>query len=124
MKLFTLNLLLLLYSKLNRKMNKSKLVEMVKEVVEIEKEFIISALPCRLIGMNSTLMSEYIEFVADRLIVQLGGDKVYNAQNPSDFMESYPLREKLTFLKTCWRICSLIRKVFRDGSIFNMEAVF
>ena len=72
---------------------------LVKEAVEIEKEFIISALPCRLIGMNSTLMSEYIEFVADRLIVQLGGDKVYHAQNPFDFMEMISLQGKTNFFE-------------------------
>ena len=62
----------LLYKKLKKKMRKDKLTEMIREAVEIEKEFITSALPCRLIGMNSMLMGQYIEFVADRLIVQLG----------------------------------------------------
>ena len=71
----------LLYSKLNKKLDKKQVTEIVTESVEIEKEFICDALPCRLIGMNSTLMSQYIEFVADRLLVQLGCDKHYNTQN-------------------------------------------
>ena len=60
------------YSKLKKKISKSRIYEIIKEAVEIEKEFICDALPCRLIGMNSNLMTQYIEFVADRLIVQLG----------------------------------------------------
>ena len=115
----------LLHNKLNRKMNKNKLVEMVKEAVEIEKEFIISALPCRLIGMNSTLMSEYIEFVADRLIVQLGGDKVYHAQNPFDFMELISVEGKTNFFEKRVGEYALANKEKPgDGSIFNMEAAF
>ena len=62
----------LLYQKLQKKLKKSKVHEMIKEAVEIEKEFITEALPCRLIGMNSTLMCQYIEFVADRLVLLLG----------------------------------------------------
>ena len=68
----------LLYNKLNKKLNKNKVLEIIKDAVEIEKEFICDALPCRLIGMNSELMCQYIEFVADRLSVQLGYDKIYN----------------------------------------------
>ena len=66
----------LLYSKLVKKLPKKKVVEMIQEAVEIEKEFICEALPCRLISMNSKLMTQYIEFVADRLIVQLGYPKL------------------------------------------------
>ena len=66
----------LLYSKLVKKLPKKKVVEMIQEAVEIEKEFICEALPCRLISMNSKLMTQYIEFVADRLLVQLGYEKV------------------------------------------------
>ena len=62
----------LLYSKLLKKVNKTKINELIKEAVTIEKEFITEALPCRLIGMNSSLMATYIEFIADRLCVQLG----------------------------------------------------
>ena len=77
----------LLYSKLNNKLKKSKVYEIIKDAVEIETEFICDALPCRLIGMNSSLMTQYIQFVADRLCVQLGYDKIYNVTNSFDFME-------------------------------------
>jgi len=89
----------LLYSKLNKKVSKSKVIEIVKDAVEIEKEFICEALPCRLIGMNSDLMCQYIEFVADRLIVQLGHDKVYNSKNPFDFMEMISIEGKTNFFE-------------------------
>jgi ribonucleotide reductase beta subunit family protein with ferritin-like domain len=90
---------ILLYSKLNNKAKKSKVHELFKEAVEIEKEFICEALPCRLIGMNSNLMSDYIEFVADRLLVQLGYPKLYNKSNPFDFMEMISLQGKTNFFE-------------------------
>ena len=89
----------LLYSKLAKKLPKKKVVEMIQEAVEIEKEFICEALPCRLISMNSKLMSQYIEFVADRLLVQLGYDKVYNATCPFDFMEQISVEGKTNFFE-------------------------
>jgi len=89
----------LLYSKLVKKLPKKKVVEMIQEAVEIEKEFICEALPCRLISMNSKLMSQYIEFVADRLLVQLGYDKVYNATCPFDFMEQISVEGKTNFFE-------------------------
>lgn len=89
----------LLYSKLNKKMNKARICEIVCEAVEIEKEFIINALPCKLIGMNSTLMSQYIEFVADRLLVQLGYEKKFNASNPFSFMELISVESKTNFFE-------------------------
>ena len=89
----------LLYSKLAKKLPKKKVVEMIQEAVEIEKVFICEALPCRLISMNSKLMSQYIEFVADRLLVQLGYDKVYNATCPFDFMEQISVEGKTNFFE-------------------------
>ena len=77
-----------LYSKLVKKMSKARIHEIIKEAVEIESEFICDALPCRLIGMNSQMMTQYIQFVADRLSVQLGYDKIYNVANPFDWMEA------------------------------------
>jgi ribonucleoside-diphosphate reductase subunit M2 len=76
---------ILLYSKLQNKLKKSKIHEIIKDAVEIETEFICEALTCRLIGMNSTMMTQYIQFVADRLSLQLGYDKIYNVTNPFDF---------------------------------------
>jgi ribonucleoside-diphosphate reductase subunit M2 len=85
---------ILLYSKLLKKMNKARIHEIIKEAVEIETEFICEALPCRLIGMNSQMMTQYIQFVADRLSVQLGYDKIYDVSNPCDFMELISLESK------------------------------
>jgi ribonucleotide reductase beta subunit family protein with ferritin-like domain len=73
--------------------------DIIKEAVDIETEFICDALPCSLIGMNSNLMKQYIEFVADRLAVQLGTSKIYNAQNPFDFMEMISLEGKANFFE-------------------------
>jgi ribonucleoside-diphosphate reductase subunit M2 len=90
---------ILLYSKLIKKMNKARIHEIIKEAVEIETEFICEALPCRLIGMNSQMMTQYIQFVADRLCVQLGYDKIYGVTNPCDFMELISLDSKTNFFE-------------------------
>jgi ribonucleotide reductase beta subunit family protein with ferritin-like domain len=84
----------LLYSKLLKKMSKARVHEIIKEAVEIEIEFICEALPCRLIGMNSQMMTQYIQFVADRLCVQLGYEKIYNVTNSCDYMELISLESK------------------------------
>jgi ribonucleotide reductase beta subunit family protein with ferritin-like domain len=89
----------LLYSKLNKKINKTRIYEIVCEAVTIEKNFIIDALPCKLIGMNADLMSQYIEFVADRLLLQLGYDKKYNTSNPFSFMELISVESKTNFFE-------------------------
>jgi ribonucleoside-diphosphate reductase subunit M2 len=90
---------ILLYNKLQKKMNKARIYEIIKEAVEIEIEFICDALPCRLIGMNSDLMSQYIKFVADRLCLQLGYDKIYNVTNCFSFMELISLQSKANFFE-------------------------
>ena len=95
-KHYTQNLVLL-YNKLEKKISKKRIQEIITEAVEIEKEFINEAIPCRMIGMNSTMMSQYIEFVADRLAVQLGNDKIYNSSNPFDWMEMISLKVKPIF---------------------------
>lgn len=89
----------LLYSKLNKKVAKARVIEIIKEAVEIETEFICEALPCRLIGMNSQMMTEYVQFVADRLLLQLGYDKVYNTANPFPWMEMISLEGKTNFFE-------------------------
>ena len=89
----------LLFNKLARKPKKAKVFELIKEAVAIEKEFILEALPCKLIGMNSKLMSQYIEFVADRLGQQLGYGKIFNSSNPFDFMEMISLEGKTNFFE-------------------------
>ena len=113
----------LLYKKLKKKMRKDKLTEMIREAVEIEKEFIIDALPCRLIGMNSHLMSQYIEFVADRLIVQLGGEKIHNVTCPFDWMEMISIEGKTNFFEKRVGEYALANKS-KDDNIFDMEAAF
>jgi len=90
---------ILLYTKLNNKLSNARINEIIKEAVEIEKEFINDALPCRLIGMNAKLMSQYIEFVADRLCMQMGYDKIYNSSNPFDFMELISVEGKTNFFE-------------------------
>jgi ribonucleotide reductase beta subunit family protein with ferritin-like domain len=90
---------ILLYSKLSKKIDKSRIHEIIKEAVEIETEFICDALPCKLIGMNSELMTQYIKFVADRLCLQLGYKKIYNVTNPFQFMETISLESKTNFFE-------------------------
>ncbi len=81
------------------KMPKEKIEEIILNAVEIEKEFILEALPVKLIGMNSDLMGQYIEFVADRLLVELGNEKVFNVSNPFDFMEMISIQGKTNFFE-------------------------
>ena len=89
----------LLYSKLINKLSQEVIHEIIRESVEVETNFICEALPCRLIGMNSDLMSQYIKFVADRLSLQLGCDKIYNEPNPFSFMELISLESKTNFFE-------------------------
>ena len=90
----------LLYTKhLLNKLPKKTVETIIKDAVEIEKEFVTDALPVNLIGMNAKLMQQYIEFVADRLLVELGNEKVYNATNPFDFMEMISLQGKTNFFE-------------------------
>jgi len=88
-----------MYSKLDNKLDKETVYKIVSQAVEYEKEFITTALPCALIGMNATDMSKYIEFVADRLLVQLGYPKLFNTGNPFDFMDLISLEGKTNFFE-------------------------
>eukprot|EP00758_Cryptobia_borreli_P015605 Tbor_TRINITY_DN6039_c1_g5::TRINITY_DN6039_c1_g5_i6::g.10549::m.10549 len=90
----------LLYERhLVEKLSQERIEEIICEAVKIEKEFVCGALPVRLIGMNHDLMSQYIEFVADRLLDALGHEKVYHAKNPFDFMEMISLQGKTNFFE-------------------------
>jgi ribonucleotide reductase beta subunit family protein with ferritin-like domain len=113
----------LLYSKLVRKLNKKRIYEIIQEAVEIEKEFITEAIPCRMIGMNSKLMSQYIEFVADRLCLQLGYDKIYGSTNPFDFMELISIESKVNFFERTNSEYALANKTV-DVDIFELNADF
>lgn len=90
---------ILLYSMLENKMDESQIHEIISEAVEIEIEFINESVPCNMLGMNSILMSQYIKYVADRLIAQLGYKKMYNVENPFQFMERIGLSNKTSFFE-------------------------
>jgi ribonucleoside-diphosphate reductase beta chain len=113
----------LLYRKLTKKLPKKKVVEIIREAVEIEQEFICEALPCRLVSMNSKLMSQYIEFVADRLIVQIGHEKIYNATNPFDFMEMISIEGKTNFFEKRVGEYALATKT-KDSTVFDLDDAF
>jgi len=89
----------LLYSMLNNKPEDAEAISIITDAVIFEKEFVTDALPVSLIGMNAELMCEYIEFVADRLLISLGYDKVYNAKNPFPFMDMINLQGKTNFFE-------------------------
>jgi ribonucleotide reductase beta subunit family protein with ferritin-like domain len=114
---------ILLYSKLMKKLNKKKVVEIIQEAVDIEREFICEALPCRLIAMNSKLMCQYIEFVADRLAVQLGCEKIYGATCPFDFMEMISIEGKTNFFEKRVGEYALANKE-KDTSVFDLDGAF
>ena len=113
----------LIYSKLTKKLTKKRVYDIIQEAVEIEKDFITEAIPCRLIGMNNKLMCQYIEFVADRLCLQLGYDKIYNSQNPFDFMELISIESKVNFFERTNSEYALANKTM-DDDIFKFTADF
>lgn len=89
----------LLYSYIQNRLDQDTVYEMFKHAIQVEKEFIIDCLPCALLGMNSNLMSIYIEFVADRLLQQLGYEKLFNANNPFPFMERISIETRSNFFE-------------------------
>ena len=114
---------ILLYKKLVKKLTKARIHEIIKEAVEIENEFICEALPCRLIGMNAGLMTQYIQFVADRLCLQLGYDKIYNVSNPFDFMQLISLESKTNFFEKRVDAYALATKTM-EGDVFEFNEEF
>ena len=115
----------LLYGKVVNRLKKGQVNKIIREAVTIEKNFITKALPCELIGMNAALMSQYIEFVADRLVTQLGYPKIYNAANPFEFMERISLEGKDNFFekKVSNYAKAAVGKTQEEMS-FSMEADF
>ena len=87
------------FSLLQNKPSKATVEAIIREAVVIEQEFLVDALPVRLIGMNGDLMKQYIEFVADRLLVALGFEKIYKVENPFDFMDLISLQGKTNFFE-------------------------
>ncbi|MFN3756411.1 MAG: ribonucleotide-diphosphate reductase subunit beta, partial [Flavobacterium sp.] len=82
---------------LKNKVSKERIAEILVDALKIEREFVTESLPVSLIGMNATLMTQYLEFVTDRLLVELGCDRVYNVTNPFDFMDMISLQGKTNF---------------------------
>ena len=113
----------LLYSKLKKRVSKKKFTEIMTEAVCIEIDFIKEALPYKLPGMNANLMTEYVKFVADRLCLQLGYDKIYNSSNPFAFMELISIEKKTNFFEHRVSEYSLANKT-KDEDIFDLECDF
>lgn len=113
----------LLYRKLENPLSAADATRIIKDAVAIEKEFICEALPCRLIAMNARSMSKYIEFCADRLLVQLGYSKVFNSSCPFDFMEQISIEGKTNFFEKRVGEYALANKS-RDDSVFDLDGEF
>ncbi len=116
----------LLYTQhLQNQLPKEQIKEIIMDAVEIEKEFVTDALPVALIGMNAKLMQQYIEFVADRLLVELGNEKVYNVSNPFDFMDMINLQGKTNFFEKRvgeYKKAGVMSN--KDDQTFNLDADF
>jgi ribonucleoside-diphosphate reductase beta chain len=115
----------LLYSKIVNRLTKQQAHKIIREAVKIEKQFITKSLPCELIGMNAKLMAQYIEFVADRLLLQLGYPKAYSATNPFDFMERISLENKDNFFEK--RVSTYAKATVgknREDMSFDMNTAF
>jgi ribonucleoside-diphosphate reductase subunit M2 len=112
-----------LYKKLKNKLKQDQIHDIIRESVAIETEFICEALPCRLIGMNSVLMTQYIQFVADRVCLQLGYDKIWNVGCPFSYMESISIERKSNFFECRVSEYALANKE-QTGDIFEMDSDF
>ena len=112
----------LLYNMSANRLDNDTINEIIKDAVEIEKEFITESLPCSLIGMNAELMKQYIEYCADRILVQLGHEEIYNCTNPFSFMELISLRPKSNFFEV--RVGEYKREGKSDTSIFSIDDDF
>ena len=117
----------LLYTMLNNKLDVKEVNSIIMEAVEYEKEFVSEALPVSLIGMNAEMMCDYIEFVADRLLVSLGYDKVYNAKNPFPWMEMISLQGKTNFFEKRvgeYQKAGVIKHGDEEAKGFSVDADF
>ena len=115
----------LLYSKLVNRLTKQQAHKIIRDAVKIEKQFITKSLPCELIGMNVKLMAQYIEYVADRLLLQLGYPKAYSATNPFPFMERISLEGKDNFFEK--RVSTYAKAGVgkdKEQMTFSVEAAF
>jgi ribonucleoside-diphosphate reductase beta chain len=107
---------------IENKIDPNRIKEILCGALEIEKEFILEALPVRLIGMNSDLMSQYLEFVTDRLLVSLGVPKVYNSENPFDFMQNIALQGKTNFFEK--RVAEYQKAGVNNVATDDLESAF
>ena len=114
----------LMYSMLKDKPSKETILEIVKEAVELEKEFITGSLPCNLIGMNMDLMKQYIEYVSDRLLLMLGIEKVYNSSNPFPWMELISVQGKTNFFEKRVGEYSNIAGSEKENNVFELDDDF
>ena len=114
----------LMYSMLKDKPNNDIVLEIIKEAVELEKEFITESLPCSLIGMNMDLMKQYIEYVADRLLLMLGLEKIYNSTNPFDWMELISIQGKTNFFEKRVGEYSNIANSKKEDNVFELDDDF
>ena len=115
-----------MWKHLVQKCSKERVTSIIMDAVRIEVEFLTDALPVNLIGMNCTLMKQYIEFVADRLLVQLECEKVYNVKNPFDFMDMISLEGKTNFFEK--RVSEYqkagVMNTNPDDNVFTLDADF
>lgn len=113
----------LLYNKLQNRLSQQAVHQIIKDAVEIETEFVCQSIPVELLGMNSALMSQYIRFVADRLSLMLGYEKIYGDLNPFEWMTGISLQGKSNFFEK--RVSEYQKaSVRKDGQTFTLDADF
>jgi ribonucleotide reductase beta subunit family protein with ferritin-like domain len=111
-----------LYHNLQTKLDPKTILEIVGDAVVVEREFIIDALPCKLIGMDAQEMKQYIEFVADRLLAQLGVAPLFGSQNPFDWMETISLEGKTNFFEK--RVGDYSKHMVTEGDEIRFDEDF
>ena len=114
----------LMYSMLKEKPSKDIILKIIKEAVELEKEFITESLPCDLIGMNKNLMKQYIENISDRLLLMLGLEKIYHAENPFEWMELISVQGKTNFFEKRVGEYANIAKSDKEENVFSIDGDF
>ena len=114
----------LMYHMLKDKPSKETILDIVKDAVELEKEFITESLPCALIGMNKDLMKQYIEYVSDRLLLMLGLEKEYYSENPFDWMELISVQGKTNFFEKRVGEYANIANSETADNVFSIDADF
>jgi len=114
----------LMYSMLQNKPSKETIISIIKEAVDLEIEFITESLPCKLIGMNMELMKQYIQYVADRLLLMLGIDKIYSVSNPFDWMELISIQGKTNFFEKRVGEYSNVANSETSENVFDLNSDF